>query len=297
MKKIVLFCFAVVCLGLVYLAVGKEKPQREPGSVNFVLDYQALQPGEILQAKLVSRKQIKQAHIRFNGKKYLVGKGKLPPEWLAFIGLDLEIKPGSYQMTAVILFADDTMARSNKEILVTAKDFPVKRLWVNQKFVTPPASVQDRIRTDAELMRSIYNIYTSHWMGDGSFIIPSQGEITPNFGERRFFNNQPRSRHSGLDISSPFGAEVRAANRGKVVLAIDLYFAGKTVIIDHGLGVFSLYCHFSKFRCRRGEMKEKGDIIGEIGATGRVTGPHLHWSIRIRNSRVDPLALLRLDID
>lgn len=297
MKRIFIICTTFMCLGLIYITVGKEQPHQEPGTVYFVLDYQALQPGEVIQAKLISRKLIKQAFIRFNGQKYLVGKGKLPPEWLAFIGLDMGIEPGVYKITAVLLFADNTTTQAQKEILVTAKEFPVKRLWVNQKYVTPPASVQDRIRTDAELMRSIYNIYTLAWMGDGPFIIPSQGKISPNFGERRFFNNQPRSRHSGVDISSPFGADVKAANRGRIVLASDLYFAGKTVIIDHGLGVFSLYCHFSKFRCRRGEIKEKGEVIGEIGATGRVTGPHLHWSVRIRNSRVDPLALMNLAID
>lgn len=297
MKRIILFVTALICLGLVYLAVGKAKPERDPGSLHFKLDYTALQPGEVIQAKLICRKPIKNAHIRFKGEKYLAGKGKLPPEWVAFIGLDLNIDPGTYLITAVVMLEDNSTIQAQKEILVIAKAFPEKRLWVKQKYVTPPASEQERIRTDAEVLRSIYNIYTPDWLGDGPFIIPSPGKITPNFGERRFFNNQPRSRHTGVDISSPYGAEVKTSNRGRVVLAGDLYFAGKTVIIDHGLGVFSLYCHFSKIRCSRGELKEKSDVIGEIGATGRVTGPHLHWSVRVRGSRIDPLALVNLPID
>jgi len=96
-----------------------------------------------------------------------------------------------------------------------------------------------------------------------------------------------------LDIAAPAGTPVRASNSGQVVLADNLYFSGKTVIINHGLGVFTVYCHFSKIRIKRGEQVKKGEVIGDIGATGRVTGPHLHWGVKIFGSRVDPLALLK----
>jgi murein DD-endopeptidase MepM/ murein hydrolase activator NlpD len=98
-----------------------------------------------------------------------------------------------------------------------------------------------------------------------------------------------------VDISSPFGDPVKASNSGKVVVANDLYYAGKTVILDHGLGVFSLYCHFSEIAVELGDEVSKGGVIGKIGATGRVTGPHLHWGIRVLESRIDPLSLLALD--
>jgi murein DD-endopeptidase MepM/ murein hydrolase activator NlpD len=98
-----------------------------------------------------------------------------------------------------------------------------------------------------------------------------------------------------VDISSPSGTPVGASNSGRVLLADDLYYAGNTVVIDHGLGVVSFYCHFSKILVTKGDRVEKGTSIGEVGATGRVTGPHLHWSVRIRGSRVDPLSLLSFD--
>jgi murein DD-endopeptidase MepM/ murein hydrolase activator NlpD len=132
-------------------------------------------------------------------------------------------------------------------------------------------------------------------LGVGRFIIPSEGEVAPNFGEQRIFNDQPRSPHSGVDISSPFGAPVVASNAGRIVLVSNLYYAGNTVIIDHGLGVFTLYIHLSKFKVERGDVVAKGAIIGEIGATGRVTGPHLHWGVKIQGNRVDPFSLLYLD--
>jgi murein DD-endopeptidase MepM/ murein hydrolase activator NlpD len=100
-----------------------------------------------------------------------------------------------------------------------------------------------------------------------------------------------------VDISAPTGTPVWASNSGEVALRSDLYFSGKTVIIDHGLGLFSLYCHFSKIKVKRGQVVRKGDIIGEIGATGRVTGPHLHWGVKILGDRVDPFSLLSLNFD
>jgi murein DD-endopeptidase MepM/ murein hydrolase activator NlpD len=120
--------------------------------------------------------------------------------------------------------------------------------------------------------------------------------MAPNFGEKRIYNNVPRSSHSGIDIAAPFGSPARASNSGRVVLARDLYFSGKTVIIDHGLGLFTYYCHFSRLKVSRGEAVEKGSVIALTGSTGRSTGPHLHWGVRLHGSRVDPAALLGLEL-
>jgi len=106
----------------------------------------------------------------------------------------------------------------------------------------------------------------------------------------------PRSTHSGVDISAPYGSPVRAANSGKVVLARELYFSGKTVILNHGLGLYTYYCHFSKIKVKLGDIVKKGDAVGLVGSTGRSTGPHLHWGVKVQDSRVDPLALLILPL-
>jgi murein DD-endopeptidase MepM/ murein hydrolase activator NlpD len=140
----------------------------------------------------------------------------------------------------------------------------------------------------------VYSVREEKWLGEGAFERPHPGGMTPNFGEKRIYNNVPRSTHSGVDIEAAYGSPVRASNSGRVVLAKDLYFSGKTVIIDHGLGLFTFYCHFSRLNVSRGEMVKKGAVIALAGSTGRSTGPHLHWGVRLLGSRVDPAALLGL---
>lgn len=259
-----------------------------------ILEYRAIHPGEVIKTILKSQAKIIRAHVLFNQKKYEMGKGN-ESEMLAFIGLDLGLRPDPYTVKVVVQYQDGRTEDLRKEILVLPKEFPVKKLWVDERYVTPPKESLERIRRESDLVRVIYDVYTPRWLGDGAFILPALGETVPNFGEKRIFNDQPRSPHSGIDISSPLGTEVKASNSGRILLANDLYFAGKAVIIDHGLGTFSFYCHFSEIRVKRGTLVTKGDVIGEVGATGRVTGPHLHWSVRINGSRVDPFSLLSLN--
>lgn len=284
-----------LCLSIVSLLGGQEQ---DPYAIEFNLDYRSLQPGEIIKVNIHSLAPIRQAHIRFLKQKFILAKDEDRPEVrTTFLGLDLNLKPGTYILAAAIQFEDGFLKNVQKEISVIAKEFPQKKLWVDEKFVTPPAEALERIRTESKLIQSIYSAYTEIWLGEGSFIVPTPDKVNPNFGERRVFNNQPRSPHTGIDISSPQGTPVKASNSGRIVFANDLYYAGNTVIIDHGLGVFSFYCHFSKILAVRGDTIQKGDIIGEVGATGRVTGPHLHWSVRVRNSRIDPFSLLYLNLE
>jgi len=261
------------------------------------LNYRALTPGEVIRVGVKGVSSSRFAEIRFLGKKYLMGRGGNTFEFFSLVGIDLGQNQGNYPLVILVVDYDGSIERIEKEISISTKEFPIKKLWVKEEFVTPPSESLERIRRESEILKSVYEIYTPQWLGDGKFIIPSQGEVAPNFGERRIFNNKPRSSHSGVDISTPFGYPVRASNSGKIVLASDLYFAGKSVIIDHGLGVFSQYLHFSKIKANRGDFVEKGSVIGEIGATGRVTGPHLHWGIRVLGSRVDPVSLLTLDLE
>jgi murein DD-endopeptidase MepM/ murein hydrolase activator NlpD len=126
----------------------------------------------------------------------------------------------------------------------------------------------------------------------GKFRIPLDGVTTGgNFGKRRVLNGTPSSPHTGVDMPALTGTPVHAAQRGRVVLAEELYFSGNTVLIDHGLGVYTLYGHFSETDAKPGDMVEAGTIIGKVGATGRVTGPHLHWGLTINRARVNALSL------
>jgi hypothetical protein len=295
MRKILCIGLGVLIVGLSCLAARQKNEGSGLSDIDVNLHFRSLQPGEIVRVSVSSERAVKQAEVLFLGKTYVMGHGQNPDLWLAFFGLDLGIDPGTYPVEISLLFDDGSHQNLKREILVRAKEFPLRKLWVKQEYVTPPKEVLDRIQWESELLGQILSIFTLQWFGEGEFIVPSEGEANDNFGERRIFNNEPRSPHSGVDISSPYGAPVRASNSGRVVLAKDLYFAGQTVIIDHGLGVFTQYLHFSKILTKRGDFVRKGDVIGEIGATGRVTGPHLHWGVRVSGSRVDPFSLLHLN--
>ena len=292
----------IICLGL-SLMIGflspalsfQEKENEVLPDEIIKLEYRELAPGEIIKVAVKNVPDIRSAQIKFLNKKY--DTTKKGDDLLCLIGLDLGIETQDYPLRVYLYKQDGTVEIKEKSISVKDKQFPVKKLWVKEEFVTPPQSVLERIRRESELTRAIYDIYSPEWRVQGKFILPVEGDIFPNFGERRFFNNRPRSQHSGIDIASPKGTPVKASNSGRVVLATHLYFSGKTVVIDHGLGVFSIYCHFSEINVSSGDDVEKGEVIGKIGSTGRVTGPHLHWSIKIRGSRVDPNALMSLDFD
>jgi murein DD-endopeptidase MepM/ murein hydrolase activator NlpD len=292
----------IVCLGL-SLMIGflspalsfQEKENEVIPDEIIKLEYRELVPGEIIKVAVKNAPDIRSAQIKFLNKKY--DTAKKGDDLLCLIGLDLGIETQDYPLRVYLYKQDGSVEIKEKSISVKDKQFPVKKLWVKEEFVTPPQSVLERIRRESELTRAIYDIYSPEWRAQGKFILPVEGNIFPNFGERRFFNNKPRSQHSGIDIASPKGTPVKASNSGRVVLATHLYFSGKTVVIDHGLGVFSIYCHFSEINVSSGDEVEKGEVIGKIGSTGRVTGPHLHWSIKIRGSRVDPNALLNLDFE
>jgi len=280
------------------LAAGLSFQEEEKGFVLddvVVLEYRDVAPGEVLKVSVKNLPVIQSAQVKFLNKKY--DMAQVGDCLVCLIGLDLGIETGSYTLKVYVYKQDGSVEIKEQDIPVSPKQFPIKKLWVKEEFVTPPKNVMERIQREAELTKAVYNIYSPEWEAEGKFIVPVQGQIFPNFGERRFFNNKPRSQHSGVDIASPMGMPVKASNSGRVVLANHLYFAGNTVIIDHGLGVFSVYCHFSEITVKMGQKVEKGDIIGKIGSTGRVTGPHLHWSVRIRGSRVDPNALLSLEFE
>ncbi len=297
MKKVFLLFLLFIYLNPICLFSLHEEQLLTPSGVTVELVCRAFEPGEVIVVAIKDDPSVKDAWIRFLERRYPMGKDETSSGLLAFVGLDLGLKQGSYEMEIFIDKALGEREYIKKQISILAKEFPLKKLWVDEKFVTPPPEFNERIRREGEILKVIYGITTEQWLGKGLFILPSSGEAMPNFGERRIFNNKPRSSHKGIDIKVPYGTPVKASNSGRVVLASDLYCAGKTVIIDHGMSVFTMYCHFSKIRVTRGKLVKKGEIIGEIGATGRVTGPHLHWGVKVSGISVDPFSILSLTFE
>lgn len=296
MKRITLFfCLLLCCLTWHLYTIQKER-WLSPSGIVIEAHYRALQPGEIIVFS-IKNNTVKDAQILFLGRKVLLARDPKREKLMTFCGLDLGLRPGLYPIKIHIQRMDGRWEVLEKQLSVIEREFPEKRLWVEEKYVTPPPEVVERIRRESEILRSLYGRFTPEWLGEKSFIIPAAGKIFENFGERRIYNTKPRSSHGGIDISALPGTPVKASNSGEVVLASDLYFSGKTVIIDHGLGLFSLYCHLSEIKVKRGQMVQRGDLIGKVGASGRVTGPHLHWGIKVHESRIDPFSLLDLSFD
>lgn len=258
--------------------------------------FRALQPGEAILVKPLADPSVRRIDVRLRTQKRRIEFDGAPRPVL--LGIDLSAKAQSYFMELTIERRDGSKENFFKKLTVGAKAFPETNLTVDPRMVTPPAEEAERIKRESALVAAVLGGVSPEWLGTGPFVSPLPDfEPFPNFGQRRKYNNRLASTHSGVDISAPAGTPVQAANTGRVVLASELYYSGKTVIIDHGLGVFTYCCHFSNIRIKRGDLVKKGDIIAEVGQTGRSTGPHLHWSVRLLDSRVDPFSLAALPID
>ncbi len=213
--------------------------------------------------------------------------------WFTVIGVDLGAKPGEHTADLLFTYTDGRTTRVVRTITVQAKEYPTTSLTVAPKYVELSTENQERTARERKEIGAAYWKMTPEAYWTEPFAVPIPG-ITGgrNFGHRRIFNDQPRAPHSGADLTATTGTEIHASNRGKVILAKNLFFSGNAVFIDHGLGVFTVYLHLSEILVAPGAMVEKGEVVGLAGATGRVTGPHLHWGARIQKARVDPFSLL-----
>jgi hypothetical protein len=268
----------------------------DKGKIAIYSQYRDISPGEVIKISLQSP-ECSSAKVYFEGKEYSFVPDRKHTALFLLIGLGLEMKPGVHDLDIHIDFPDGSQKTYSFKLPVTKGEFPLKKITVDKKFIVPSCEAQKRIMEEVELVNEIYGAYTPGWLGSGNFIVPSNGKVRKNFGEKRIFNNEFHSRHRGVDIRSCRGSKIKAANSGKVVLTRNLYFAGNTVIIDHGAGLFTIYCHLSKTFVKEGNLVRKGNVIGLVGSTGRVTGPHLHWGVKLAGKFVNPLSLLQLSFD
>lgn len=287
---------AATGLGTAALAASRSQAPAPASGPLVRLSYRALQPGEPILVVLESDGSVRSAAVTFFGRKADLRPAPGKGAFLAFVGIDVQAKPGPARLAVKLVKAGGLVENVDKDLLIVEKKFPSTKLTLKPEYVTPPASVQARIKRESELVALAMSVVTPEWLGDGPFALPHAAASWGNFGQRRLNNNVLQSLHTGLDLRVPFGEPIKASNAGRVAMASDLYMGGKTVIVDHGLGVFSTYGHMSELRVKRGETVKKGQTLGLCGSTGRSTGPHLHWSFKIFDARVDPEAMLRLPL-
>jgi murein DD-endopeptidase MepM/ murein hydrolase activator NlpD len=228
------------------------------------------------------------------GKRLLFFRAGKPRLWSALAGVDLDLPPGNYDLHVAALLRDGRTVRATKSVEVKAADFGQGSVQVPQSYVTPNADEQREIAQDDLLKKRAFAQAIPRPLWKGDFLKAVDVPPTPSFGETRLLNEEKTSRHLGTDYPVGEGTPVAASNAGVVALATHLYYEGDCVILDHGDRFFTVYMHLSRIDVHRGERLRKGAHIGVSGATGRVTGPHLHFAARWNGAWLDPVALLQL---
>jgi len=212
--------------------------------------------------------------------------------YAGLVGIALSTRPGPAKITVAWSVGSQPHSAS-AAFTIRSGAYGEERLKVDPRHVRPSPDDLDRIRREQAELKKIYTSGSRSRLWQDGFRVPVPGEVNGPFGTRRLFNGELQSQHSGVDFRAQTGDPVHTAGSGKVCLAKDLFYSGNAVIIDHGAGVFTSYSHLSRMVVTVGQQVEKGAVIALAGATGRATGPHLHWGAKVNNVSVNPLTLMR----
>jgi murein DD-endopeptidase MepM/ murein hydrolase activator NlpD len=216
-----------------------------------------------------------------------------PKGLVGLLGVDMQDEPGTHELSVEIKNGELSQ-RLSYNILVMKEKFHVEHLKLPKDKVDLDEKSLARWKAEQQLVQEALAIDSQMRLWQPSFVEPVNGKRTGIFGSVRIMNGQARSPHNGEDIGAPLGADVVATNDGVVRLTVDHIFSGKGVYLDHGLGFYSMYFHLSDVLVKEGDVVKAGQIVGKVGATGRATGPHLHWGVKLNGARVNPYALLDL---
>jgi murein DD-endopeptidase MepM/ murein hydrolase activator NlpD len=283
---------ACVLFAAVALAGASRAAGQPAAAVTFELRGEPAQPGSVLAITVVTTSDADAVSASVFGRTSRLVRDGSARRWRGLIGIDL----GTTESSSLQVSADlggGRHAETSSPLVLKPRQFPTRRLTVAGRFVDPAAAELERIRVDAARLETIFNTVTVPDRIE-TFIQPIPGVAGSNFGTRSIFNGEARAPHAGTDFRGATGTPIAAPSGGRVVLAEELFFTGNTVVIDHGLGLYSLLAHLSRLDVGVGDTVARGATVGLLGATGRVTGPHLHWTVRLNGARVDPLRLVAL---
>jgi murein DD-endopeptidase MepM/ murein hydrolase activator NlpD len=230
------------------------------------------------------------------GRKLEFFRGSNNRAWFALAGVDVEGAVGPSTLRIGVRLAGGAVHDLTRTFEIHAAHYRTGSLTVSPKFVEPGPEALKQIEAESQLKAKVFASSAAEPLWTSSFRAPVTAAPTDSFGTRRMFNGKLASIHKGMDFRAAMGTPVRAGNSGVVVLARPLYYEGNCVIIDHGLGLFTLSMHFSRIDVKEGQHVAAGERLGLSGATGRVTGPHLHWAVRWQGAYLDPAKLLRLNL-
>jgi Peptidase family M23 len=264
-----------------------------PGGVTLKVGAGVTAQGTLLLTEVLGPKTLPEFSSEWDGRSIpLWREGQKSPILHGLIGVDLEKPPGRYAWQVSWTGPEGHALACSVFVTVRAGKFPTEHLKVEKQFVEPNPEQLKRAEEDQKKMRAIYDTVTPERLWDGKFRLPLKDVTTGgNFGRRRILNGLARSPHTGVDFPAAAGTPVFASQSGKIVLAEELYFSGNTVVLDHGYGIYTLYAHLSEMAVHPGESIKAGEELGKVGATGRVTGPHLHWGLTVNHARVNAMQI------
>lgn len=275
----ILWGITVCCQWIVFLSLS----MTYPSALAYTFPEGSNVPGGVAVVSITSRTE---PLARYQDQRVMVyADGAV---WRAVIGIPLDAQPGVQK-----LFVEDDQGTVIYHFTVLDKQYKEQHLTIqNKRKVNPNPDDLKRIERESPLIKAAKKHWRDRPKPELQLQLPVQGRYSSPFGLKRFYNGQARNPHSGLDIAAPTGTPILAAAAGKVINTGEYFFNGGTVFLDHGQGFISMYCHMSAMDVQEGQWVEAGDPIGKVGATGRVTGPHLHWSVILNNTMVDPQLFL-----
>ncbi len=249
----------------------------------------AVLPGEAFLVKVTDLVTTSLPKARFKDKRLLFsscGSGC----FMSIAAVDIRTKPGRYTVNVAV----GTQKRP-VPIAIHRHDYPVSRITLPPDQVSLSDEALARVEREGKLLKMLW-MKRSERMWDGAFAMPLAKTVSTHYGVKRIMNGSRESIHQGIDIRGSLGDEVKASNSGTVVLAEELYFGGNTLIVDHGMGIYTVYMHLSRFAKLSGDGVSKGETIGYVGSTGRSTGPHLHFGVKVQELSVNPLSVMKLKL-
>lgn len=247
--------------------------------------------GEVYSIRVLRLTSLKSVHMEFQGVRFPMAFNEEKGAYEGLIGIDMNTQPATYPIKIVGTDEGGVVQVSPFPLKVEEVDFGVQRLSLPSSMVDLDKKTMERIDQETKRLTALFQVFREERFWRGDFIHPVEGELTGAFGLRRIINEKPRSQHTGIDVEAKEGTPVLACNSGTIVLVDDLFFSGKSVIVDHGWGLFSMYFHLSEAQVKEGDKVNQGALLGRVGSTGRSTNPHLHWGIRLNGARVNPLSL------
>lgn len=247
--------------------------------------------GEVYSIRALGLASPKSIYVEFQGVKFPMAFGGKKGTYEGLIGIDMNTRPAPYTIKIVGTDEGGRVYWSPFALRVEKVDFGVQKLSLPSSMVDLDTKTLERVNQEARQIEVLFQAFRDEKLWRGDFIRPVEGELSGAFGLSRIINGKRRSQHTGIDLQSEEGTPVLACNSGTIVLVDQLFFSGKSVILDHGWGLFSMYFHLSETQVKEGDRVPKGAVLGRVGSTGRSTKPHLHWGIRMNGARVNPLSL------